>query len=203
MYSLAMSQRVGAPSTPRGRPRDATAKQAVLDAALSLVEFEGITALSIESIAARSGVSKPTIYRWWTNKAAIVLEALHDVTAASARYPDSGDITTDLRQHCRQYARLLAGPHGNAYRALFAEAQRDPSVAASLRDMLIAPRRQQTRIVLQRAIERGQIKEAIDIEAAIDQLYAPFLYRLLLGHAPLTPRAADTLVAQALGGLRP
>jgi AcrR family transcriptional regulator len=117
---------------PKGRPRDSSAKEAVLDAALALAESGGMTPLSIDGIAALSGVSKPTIYRWWPNKASIVIEALLAITTEVARYPETGNVANDLRSHCRRYARLLAGPHGNAYRVLFAEAQHDENVAKAL-----------------------------------------------------------------------
>jgi AcrR family transcriptional regulator len=187
---------------PKGRPRDSRAKRAVLDAALTLAGSGGMALLSIDGIAAHAGVSKPTIYRWWPTKAAILIEALLGVTTSAAPYPDTGTVEDDLRIHAIAYARLLTGPHGNAYRAVFGEAQRDPQTAALLYESLIRPRRALTGSVLERGIERGQLRAAIDIEAAIDLLYAPLIYRLLLGHAPLRIKDVATLVTLALTGLQ-
>jgi AcrR family transcriptional regulator len=187
----------------RGRPRDAAAHRAILDAALALIDEVGLSALTFESIAERSGVGRPTLYRWWPNKAAIVLEALLDHTATAAPYPDTGDIESDLRQQCRAYVRVLTGRHANAYRLVFAEAQGDETTAVALRSTLIEPRRAATRKALDLAIRRGQLRDDLDLDVVIDQLYAPFVYRLLLGHAPLNNKAVDAIIDHALMGLRP
>jgi AcrR family transcriptional regulator len=189
------------PKRPPGRPRDTQRKALVLASALEIVESEGIAGLTFESIAAHSGVGRPMLYRWWPNKAAILLEALLAETASAAPYRDTGNIHDDLRTHATAYAQFLKGPHGNAYRALFAEAQRDEETATALREQLIEPRREQTRIALRRGIERKQLRADINIEAAIDQLYAPIIYRLLLGHQPIDKANIKALVTQTIEGL--
>jgi AcrR family transcriptional regulator len=184
-----------------GRPRDAHRKALVLASALAIVEQEGITGLTFESIARDTGVGRPTLYRWWPNRAAILIEALLEVTARAAPYVDTGNVEDDLSTHAVSYARFLKGRYGNAYRALFAEAQRDEETASALRQQLIEPRRALTRHVLRQGIQRGQLHPEIDIEAAIDQLYAPIIYRLLLGHAPLDKSSIATLIKQTVHGL--
>jgi AcrR family transcriptional regulator len=185
----------------RGRPRDETRRLRVLAAALDIVKESGLDGLSFESIATRSEVGRPMLYRWWPSKAAILIEALLEVTASAAPYPDTGNIENDLRTQAIAYARVLTGSHGNAYRAVFGEAQRDPQTAALLYSTLIGPRRLLTRSVLERGIERGQLHDSIDIETAIDLIYAPIIYRLLLGHASLKRRDIETIVSMALQGL--
>jgi AcrR family transcriptional regulator len=184
-----------------GRPRDSHRKALVLASALAIVEHEGITGLTFESIARNTGVGRPTLYRWWPNRAAILIEALLEVTARAAPYADTGDVLNDLSTHAVSYARFLKGRYGNAYRALFAEAQRDAETASALRKQLIEPRRALTRHVLRQGIQRGQLRPEIDIEAAIDQLYAPIIYRFLLGHEPLDKSSVTTLIKQAVHGL--
>ncbi len=127
-----------------GRPRDAQKKALVLAAALAIVEHDGIAALTFESIAAHSGVGRPMLYRWWPTKAAILLEALLEVTERAAPYRDTSNVHEDFRTQATAYARFLKGPHGNAYRALFAEAQRNEETAEALRKQLIEPRRENT-----------------------------------------------------------
>jgi AcrR family transcriptional regulator len=193
-----------APTRPaRGRPRDEHRRKAVLQATLDLAAEAGLDGLSFESIASRSGVGRPMLYRWWPNKAAILIEALLDVTTSAAPYPDTGNIEDDLRIQAISYARLLTGRHGNAYRAVFGEAQRDSQTATLLFEKLIGPRRLLTKSILQRGVEQGQLRESIDIEAAIDLIYAPIIYRLLLGHAPLKAKDIKAIVALAIHGLRP
>lgn len=164
---------------------------------------EGAAEVTVQAVADRSGVSRPTLYRWWPSAAAIVLEALLEATAAGAPYGDSGDVVHDLREHAERYALLLAGPLGGAYRALFAQAQADPALREMLREQLVEPRRAVTREVLDRGMAAGRLRADLDVEAAIDQLYAPLLYRLLVGHGPLDAAAATALVEQAVAGLRP
>jgi AcrR family transcriptional regulator len=174
---------------------------AVLDSALLIASERGLAALSFESIAKHSNVGRPLLYRWWPNKAAILIEALLRVTQIAAPYPDTGRVETDVQLQVRAYAELLRGPHGNAYRVLFGEAQRDPDVRKRLHQQLVAPRRRLAQAVLKRGISRGQLRKDLNIEAAIDLIYAPLLYRLLLGHASLRKSQVDVIVHQAMTGL--
>ena len=184
-----------------GRPRDEHARQAVLAATLALLA-EDPAAASVEAIARRAGVSRPLIYRWWPDRSAVALDALLEATATAAPYPDTGSPLQDLRHQMREYVNVLNGPLGGAYRALFADAQHNPATAENLRARLITPRRMETRSVLQQAIRSGALRPEIDLDAVIDQLYAPLLYRLLLGHAPLDHAVIDVLVDQLLTGVR-
>jgi AcrR family transcriptional regulator len=184
-----------------GRPRDLQARRKVLTAALDLVDVDGMAGASIEAISRLSGVSKQTIYRWWPNSATVVLEALLEVTAKSAPYRDTGDTAQDLQRHCRRYIRLLTGPHGKAYQSLIGAAQTSPETQQAIRSQLLAPRRAETTRILQLGIDRGQLRPDTDIDATTDQLYAPLIYRLLVGHAPLNNRTADTIVRQLMHGL--
>lgn len=183
-----------------GRPRDEQARVSVLQATLELLR-EDPAAASIDAIARRAGVSRPLIYRWWPDRAALALDALLAATAEAAPYPDSGDPRRDIGEQMRAYVGLLSGPLGPAYRFLIAAAQLDPAAGERLRDHLIEPRRQQTRAVLERAVRSGVLRPDTDLEAAIDQLYAPLIYRLLVGHAPLDDGAVDVLVRQAFDGI--
>jgi AcrR family transcriptional regulator len=186
----------------RGRPRDEQRRRMVLEAALEIASKSGMDGLNFEAIAQRSGVGRPMLYRWWPNKAAILIEALLEFTTSAAPYPDTGNVEQDLQMQARSYARVLTGPNGGAYRAVFGEAQRDSETAKLLFESLIGPRREVTRLVLERGIERGQLRTPLDIDAAIDLLYAPLIYRLLLGHAPLRAKDVATIVTLALSGLR-
>jgi AcrR family transcriptional regulator len=184
-----------------GRPRDLQARRKVLTAALDLVDVDGMPGASIEAICRLSGVSKQTIYRWWPNSTAVVLEALVEVTAKSAPYRDTGDTVEDLRRHCRRYIRFLTGPYGKAYQCLIGAAQTSPETQEAIRSQLLASRRAETTRILQLGIDRGQLRPDTDIDATIDQLHAPLNYRLLMGHAPLNNRMADTIVRQLMHGL--
>src|SRR5258706_10070279 len=88
----------------RGRPRSLPARRAVLDAACALVEKGGYSTATIEAIAARSGVAKTTIYRWWPNRAALVVDLLLELADAAAPPPAGGGPMRELRCRLRRVA---------------------------------------------------------------------------------------------------
>jgi AcrR family transcriptional regulator len=188
----------------RGRPRSETARDAILRAAVELLQDKGFAALSIDAIAARAGVGKATIYRWWPNKAAVVMDAFLADTAPGMPFPDSGSTREDLRSQMRSVTRLFNNPSvGGPFVALIGESQHDPALAAALRERFIASRRAAAKEVLARGIERGELRPDLDLDVTIDALYGALYYRLLVSGDRLTPRYADTLLDQFYPALEP
>jgi AcrR family transcriptional regulator len=186
----------------RGRPRSESAKAAVLAAATAILNEEGLREMSIDAVAARAGVSKATIYRWWRSKAELAL----DTALADARQqiplPDTGTLVGDLRARARATARAFRSPNlGPAMAALVGEAQADPAFARAFRDRVINPLREGSLEMFKRAIARGEIADDTPIEVALDMLVAPIYYRLLLRTGPLDTRYADEVVYLLLTGL--
>jgi AcrR family transcriptional regulator len=186
----------------RGRPRSESAKAAVLAAATAILNEQGLREMSIDAVAARAGVSKATIYRWWRSKAELAL----DTALADARQqiplPDTGTLVGDLRARARATARAFRSPNlGPAMAALVGEAQADPAFARAFRDRVINPLREGSLEMFKRAIARGEIAEDTPIEVALDMLVAPIYYRLLLRTGPLDTRYADEVVYLLLTGL--
>jgi AcrR family transcriptional regulator len=186
----------------RGRPRSEAAKAAVLAAATEILNEQGLREMSIDMVAARAGVSKATIYRWWRSKAELAL----DTALADARQqipmPDTGTLVGDLRVRARATARAFGSPTlGPAMAALIGEAQADPAFAIAFRDRVIRPLRDGSRELFKRAISRGEIAEDIPIEVALDMLMAPMHYRLLLRTGRLDSKFADEVVDLLLAGL--
>ena len=95
-----------------GRPRSETARQAILCAASGLLARDGFAGVTMEAIAARAGVSKATLYRWWPNKSAVLMEAFLAATAPCCAAPDTGDVRNDLRQRMRGLAQAFSGRLG-------------------------------------------------------------------------------------------
>jgi AcrR family transcriptional regulator len=181
----------------RGRPRSAAAHAAILRAALELLQSEGFSALSVDAIAARAGVGKATIYRRWPNKAAVVMDAFLAGTAPEMPFPDTGSAREDFRRQMRAVIRLFNTPAvRDPFVALIAESQHDPALAAALRERFVASRRAAARAVIERGIERGELRADLDRGLVLDALYGPLYYRLLVSGERLTPRYADTLVGQ-------
>ena len=182
-------------------------RRAILSAAAELVVELGYGGLTMEAIAARAGVGKQTIYRWWPSKGAVVLDAFlarQETEEGGYELPDSGDIERDLKELLRASARSLVDPGIEApYRALTAEIQHDPVLAAELLERLLGPLLEATRERLRRAQAAGQIDAGADLQAAAELLYAPLYYRWALRTAPLTEEYADTTIILFLRAMRP
>jgi AcrR family transcriptional regulator len=181
----------------RGRPRSEAARAAILRAAIELLQENGFSALSVDAIAGRAGVGKATIYRWWPNKAAVVMDAFLADTAPEMPFPDTGSAREDLRRQMRAVIRLLNTPAvRDPFVALIAESQHDPAVATALRERFVASRRKAATEVLTRGVQRGELRADLDPAVALDALYGALYYRLLVSGQRLTPRYADTLLDQ-------
>ena len=185
----------------QGRPRSEAAQQAILDAARNLLIQNGYAEVTVEAIAARAGVSKATIYRWWPGKAAVVLEAFLAASGPCPRRPDTGCPKEDLRGQLQGLAAALAGPMGTVLRGVLAEAQSDPEVAETFRTQYLAPRRAETCRLLDRARAAGRLSQAMDTETAADALFGPLFYRLMTSHAPPEAAFVEALVSIVFNGL--
>ena len=183
--------------TPDERRRNEKARAAILRAARELLDRRGFQRLTIEGIAARAGVGKATIYRWWPSKAAVAMDGVLEAASPRIPFPDTGSAREDLHRQLASVIELYTGTRtGRGIRALIAESQHDPSLAESLRDRFIASRRADAATVFERGIERGELRADLDIGVAIDALYGAVYYRLLVSHAPLDAAYADTLIGQ-------
>jgi AcrR family transcriptional regulator len=187
-----------------GRPRSEQSRRSILTAAATLLHEQGLQAMTIEAVAARAGVSKKTIYRWWSSKGVLALDAIYDEwSRARGAVPNRGTLEGDLRSRMRATVRVLCSPTlGSALAALIAEAQADPDLARAYSEHVLEPLRAQVRLILERAIARGELPRDLDLDAAIDLLQGPLYLRLLHTHAPLDRQFADTTVRLAIRGLQ-
>ncbi|UMP04480.1 TetR/AcrR family transcriptional regulator [Amycolatopsis sp. EV170708-02-1] len=169
-----------------GNQRDEAARLAVLHAADDLLVEHGFARLTIEAIARQAGVAKQTIYRWWPSKVEILLDTL--VEDSEKRFPVPADKPADLRGYFRGYARFVTrDPAGKVLLALIAEAQHSPETAKSLHERYLGPRRERERDLLARGIEAGELSTTLDLDAALDAVVGPIVYRALTGAS--VPRA--------------
>jgi len=179
--------------------RSEAARVAVLEAADDLLVERGFADVTIEGIAAKAGVAKQTIYRWWTSKTSILFDALLADAAEYFTTPDHGDLGSDLRDHLRQVATFLTATDAGAVcRALAGQAQHDPAVAAQFQSEFVAPQRERDREPFLSAQRRGELSETADIDLVIDQLVGPIYYRVLITGQPVPARFTDALVDRYL-----
>lgn len=181
----------------RGRPRDEEARTRILAAALGVLEEQGFTNATTDAIAERAGASKATIYRWWPNKAAVLIEALREAVAQELPFPDTGSLHDDIHLQLRNFIKLLTGRRGRIFKAFVAAAQSDPEVSDAFRSVWVRPRRTSAKAGLER--HRGlALRKDIDLDLLMDVLYGPLYYRLLVGHAPLSEKYVDALAKLVL-----
>lgn len=178
-----------------GRPRSEHSRQAILAAAGELMLEGGLAAATVDAIAARAGVGKATIYKWWPSRAAVALEGLMVAASSSWEVPEGASAMEALTEHMRAVTHLFTEtPAGALMRSLAADAQSQPEIADALRQQWLGPRRAVSMEILRAGMRSGELREGLDLEATVDLLYAPVYYRLLFGHAPLDQAAIEPLV---------
>ncbi|MBQ1120960.1 TetR/AcrR family transcriptional regulator [Streptomyces smyrnaeus] len=187
--------------------RSERSRKAILQASMELVGEVGYPKLTIEAIAARAGVGKQTIYRWWPSKAAVLLDAFTEVVHDedySSGLPDTGDIEADLKYVLRATADEFSDASFEApYRALAVAAAADPELADQFVSRLSEPG---VRVYIERlraGQEAGQIDPDLDLYLAVELLLGPFQQRWLNRTGPLTHEFTDGLVELAMRALAP
>lgn len=163
----------------------------------------GYAALSMEAVAKRAGVGKAALYRRWPSKLPMVADLLVRVGAPLAEVPDTGSLSGDVHEFLVRTARLLRRPLARRILPdLHAEMNRTPQLAALIRSGLQAERRDRGCQLLQRAINRGELRRELDVELALDLLGAPLHWRMVVTQAPAEPGYIGALTAMTVAGLR-
>lgn len=192
------------PPEPNSERRSQRARRAILDAALELVEREGFAKTTIEGIASRAGVGKPTIYRWWGSKGAVVLEAMDEELGDEVAFPDTGDIVADLTTQMNEVTRrLTTGRVGAAFKGVLSQIQNDPALMRAFRETILEPLIAQCRARLETAVAAGQLRSDVPVDVMVDLFYAPVHYRYFLGFGEEAVRGSADLIPEVLAGLGP
>lgn len=191
-------------TTPRrGRPRSEPARQKILAAARRLLAERGLPGLTVEGIAALAGVGKPTIYRHWPNAQAVAMDAFLDAGEPGPGEPGGAMPLGALRRQLHAITAAFASPAGRSTAAMIAAAQNDSELAKVFRNRFIMKSRETGRALLLQAAEQGAIRADADLEVALDLIYAPLYFRLLIGHGPLDGAFTDALLDTVMEGLSP
>ncbi|MEU9514734.1 TetR/AcrR family transcriptional regulator [Micromonospora sp. NPDC048169] len=189
---------------PQPTRRNEQSRRAILAAALELLTETGYPALTVEAIAARAGVGKQTIYRWWRGKGAVILDALADDMPEVIALPDTGDLRADLRQVLRATVAEFADPRLSATtRAVTIETLADEDLAAQARDRLLRPQLNAVRVRLEAAREAGQVRPDAPLDLVVELLFGPLYHRWLLRNGPLTDDYADGIVDLVVAAVAP
>lgn len=175
------------------------ATQAALDAVLDLIVERGIHGVTTNAVAERARTSKATMYRRWPTKDALIADAIGTLVNREIEVPDAGSLAGDLHELLREAVDLYSTPRAAALMPeLVAGMARDPDLADAVRSGFLAGRRRALDEVLQRADERGELRDDVDHDLCLDLLGGAVFYRLLVTGGPLDHRFADDLTAVLL-----
>ena len=188
----------------RGRRPAAEVRAAALGAAGELLFQAGISAVTYERVATLAAVSKTTLYKWWPSAGAMAVDAYFERSAESLAMPDTGDLEADLKNQLHRFVELMVDTDaGRAVRGLFAAAQVDAAVREAFADRFVRPRREIGGEALTRAQRRGELRDDVDVQVLVDQLWGACYFRFLSGADAITTAYTDQLVDNALRGVRP
>ncbi|MEK5178546.1 MULTISPECIES: TetR/AcrR family transcriptional regulator [Paenibacillus] len=186
----------------RGRPRNVETEKSILSASYDLLLETGFGAVTVEKIADRAKVSKATIYKWWPNKAAVVMDGFLSSAADRLPVPDTGSVFDDILMHATNLSRFLISREGKIITEIIGEGQMDSGLAEAYRTRYFQPRRLEARLLMERGVQRGELKDNLDIEVVTDLIYGPIFYRLLVTGQPIDDAYVQQLVRYAFQGIR-
>jgi AcrR family transcriptional regulator len=186
--------------------RSEGSRRSILEATMKLLEDSGPTGftvqkLSIERIAREAGVSKTTIYRWWSSKVAVVIDTFLDNHVARTPVRQDVPAIDALREHMASLAEVYGGNEGRLVAQLIGECQQDELAMAEFKKHFWLPRAEAVTSLVERAISEGSIRKDLDAQVVTELLYAPLYFRLLFQSGPLDAKATDSVMQTALEGL--
>jgi AcrR family transcriptional regulator len=192
------------PAARKGRPPSemAASHAAIMDAVYALLQKKSVRDLTMEEVAKRAGVGKPTLYKWWSTKAALVLAMLCERMAPKLEKPTVLTAEESLRFRVRRLIGAFNGPFGNIVAGLIAEGQSDPAIREAFFERWVSPRRAATIADLERAKNAGELPPDTDPELVNDAIFGAIYYRLLLRSGTLSRRFGEKLVEHGLSGHR-
>lgn len=185
----------------RGRPRNLEAQKSILSASYELLLENGFQAVTVDKIADRAQVSKATIYKWWPNKASVVMDGFLHAATDRLPVPDTGTTFNDIVIHATNLTGFLTSREGAIIKELLGEGQFDSGLAEAYRDRFFRPRRLEARGLLEKGVQRGELKNNLDIGTCIDLIYGPIFYRLLVTGEALDDLYVESLVRSAFEGI--
>jgi AcrR family transcriptional regulator len=186
------------------RRRGAALEDAILQAAYDELSEVGYTALTVEAVAARARTGKASIYRRWQTKAELVLDALTaELPQAEAcglvpAFPESATTSEALHGLAHAISTTLCSPAGDAMRAVKCEAASDPELAQLVDDRFMAPRRAAMLALLQRGVERGEVRPEAATMLVADVLPAMLGHRIMIQREPITEHTITEIIEQVL-----
>ena len=192
--------RVNQGKRPPGRPRSEASRRAILKSTLRLLRTTGFHELSIEAIAAAANVGKATVYRWWPNKGALVVDAFSSSVRKQLLFPDTGSVYSDMSLQMGHLVEIFRSRRGQIVAALIGGGQTDPELIEAFRERFVRPRRLEAYATLRRGIERGELPQDADLDLILDCLYGAIYMRFLIWQDGLDAKFIQQVCATVLDG---
>ncbi|MBI2233893.1 MAG: TetR/AcrR family transcriptional regulator [Micavibrio aeruginosavorus] len=184
-----------------GRPRSEASRLAILDATRRLMTHTSVRDLSIEAIAKKAGVGKTTIYRWWPNKVAVVIEAFAEQLDMHMLTAGNETPSENLARQLDRLMRQLRGRNGKIIADLLAEAQSDAKVLEQFNQFYMQSRRNAFGQTILNGQKSGEFSEALNTEMAVDMILGPIFMRLMRQEAGLDEAFAAEYPVMAIHAL--
>lgn len=188
-----------------GRPRSESAAShaAILDAVHDLLKEKSAREISMEAVAKRAGVGKPTLYKWWPTKTALIFTLVQERIMGPMEAEQGASAEEAIRGRMRSLISAFNGDFGKVLAELIAEGQSDPGVLTELYERLISLRRGVLVSYIERGKRDGEFADESDPELLVDAIFGPLFYNLLLRLTPLTQQYGQRLIDQVLRGAAP
>lgn len=187
----------------RGRPRSAEAQDKILAATAELLSEGGFHSVTMEAVAARAGVAKTTLYRWWPNRAALALDCVSARMTPISPAPRAGSYRKRFQRQLKATIRLLNGRQGQSILALIGAKQTDRSLGQAYSEQIARPRRAHTRKMAHQAIAVGELAPGTDPDLFLDAIYGPLYYRKVVSGEAVTDDFIDRIVDAAFRAFAP
>ncbi|MET3134945.1 AcrR family transcriptional regulator [Oxalobacteraceae bacterium GrIS 1.11] len=187
----------------RGRPPStgAASHTAIMDAVFELLQEKSVRDLTLEEVAKRAKVGKPTLYKWWPGKAALVMAMFHERLVRTDIRPPEKSLQQNLNARATGLIRELNGLFGKVVGDLIAEGQSDPEVLRALYDQHIAVRRAEMASDIMQAIRQGELAAGTDPALLLDSIFGTLYFKMLTGQKPLSEQYGEALVSQVFSGV--
>lgn len=185
-------------SARKGRPRSESSRKAILNATNKLLLQTSVQELSIESIAKKAKVGKTTIYRWWPNKTAVVMDALASQPGMQTPLPTASSHTEAIVMQLDKLIRLLDSNNGQTIAQLFSEAQSDEQSLKIFKDNLLEPLMDAIKYSLEEGKRIGEFNSDMDEQTTVDMLCGPIFFRLMAHPTDLNDQFRESYPEQAV-----
>lgn len=182
----------------KGRPRSQKSKQSILKATNSLLLHMSVQELSIEAIAKKAKVGKTTIYRWWPNKTAVVMDALVSQPGIQSPLPTPKNNADAIIMQLDKLIRLLDSKNGETIAQLFSEAQADEKAQKIFAGTFLTPLIDAIEYSIEQGITAKEFRASLNTKLAVDILCGPIFFRLMAHPAELDEEFRTTYPKEAI-----